>query len=99
METDFLDPISEAGADTTEPITLEELVRLAAAAPTANPASTAAVRVKWRSVSSSRRISKRLFSALSSRISRFGFTREIWRHSSEPIEPPAPVTSTTSPAR
>ena len=26
-------------------------------------------------------------------------TRAIWRHSSEPIEPPAPVTSTTSPVR
>ena len=28
-----------------------------------------------------------------------GSTRAIWRQSSEPIEPPAPVTSTTSPFR
>ena len=28
-----------------------------------------------------------------------GFTRAIWRHSSEPIEPPAPVTSTVRPLR
>ena len=28
-----------------------------------------------------------------------GPTRAIWRQSSPPIEPPAPVTSTTSPAR
>ena len=31
--------------------------------------------------------------------SRRGATRAIWRHSSEPIEPPAPVTITTSPLR
>ena len=30
---------------------------------------------------------------------RLGFTRAIWRHSSEPIDPPAPVTSTQRPVR
>ena len=34
--------------------------------------------------------------AWSTRISRCGPTRAIWRQSSEPIEPPAPVTSTVS---
>ena len=33
------------------------------------------------------------------RTSFIGRTREIWRDSSEPIEPPAPVTSTTRPFR
>ena len=62
-------------------------------------ASTATTLRKCRASSSSRRISKRLFSALSISTSRFGPTREIWRHSSAPIEPPAPVTSTTSSLR
>ena len=53
----------------------------------------------WRSSSSSRWIEKRLSSAWSSSTIRRGSTRAIWRHSSEPIEPPAPVTSTVSPAR
>ena len=48
----------------------------------------------WRSSSSSRWIEKRLSSAWSSSTIRCGSTRAIWRHSSEPIEPPAPVTST-----
>ena len=43
---------------------------------------------------SSRWISNRLSSAWSSSTSRRGATRAICRHSSEPIEPPAPVTST-----
>ena len=47
-----------------------------------------------RSSSSSRWIEKRLSSAWSSSTIRRGSTRAIWRHSSEPIEPPAPVTST-----
>ena len=38
-------------------------------------------------------------SPLSTRTSRVGPMRAIWRQSSEPIEPPAPVTSTTSSAR
>ncbi len=38
-------------------------------------------------------------SPLSTRTSRVGPTRAIWRQSSEPIEPPAPVTRTTSPVR
>ena len=38
-------------------------------------------------------------SPLSTSTSRVGAMRAIWRQSSEPIEPPAPVTSTTSPAR
>ena len=45
------------------------------------------------------RSAKRLSSAWSSSTSRRGATRAIWRHSSQPIEPPAPVTSTTSPER
>ena len=53
----------------------------------------------WRSSSSSRWIEKRLSSAWSSSTIRCGSTRAIWRHSSAPIEPPAPVTSTVSPAR
>ena len=52
----------------------------------------------WRSSSSSRWIENRLSSAWSSSTIRCGSTRAIWRHSSEPIEPPAPVTSTVSPA-
>ena len=32
-------------------------------------------------------------------ISRVGPKGQIWRHSSEPIDPPAPVTATTRPLR
>src|SRR3954468_17255886 len=53
----------------------------------------------WRSPASSRWIRKRLSSAWSMSTSRRGATRAIWRHSSEPIDPPAPVTSTVSPLR
>ena len=45
-ETDLVDPINESGADTPGPITLDELERLAATAPTNNPAATAAVLAK-----------------------------------------------------
>ena len=55
--------------------------------------------VKSRSSTSSRSMSNSAVSALSTRISRAGPTRAIWRHSSEPIEPPAPVTSTVCPWR
>ena len=55
--------------------------------------------VKSRSATSSRSISNSGPSALSTRISRDGRTRAIWRQSSEPIEPPAPVTSTVWPSR
>ena len=54
---------------------------------------------KWRTSSSSRVIRNRLSSAWSSRISLRGATRAICRHSSAPIEPPAPVTITTWPSR
>ena len=53
-------------------------------------ASTGAERAKWRSSSSSRRISKSAFSEFSTSTSRFAPTRAIWRQSSAPIEPPAP---------
>ena len=55
--------------------------------------------VKSRSSTSSRSISNSAVSALSTRISRAGPTRAIWRQSSAPIEPPAPVTSTVCPSR
>ncbi|MGV0745466.1 long-chain-acyl-CoA synthetase FadD6 [Mycolicibacterium sp. XJ870] len=45
-ETDLVDPITESGSDTTGLITLEELKRLAATAPTGNPASASAVLAK-----------------------------------------------------
>jgi fatty-acyl-CoA synthase len=45
-DTDFVEPISESGADTTGLMTVEELQRLAATAPTSNPATTAAVLAK-----------------------------------------------------
>ncbi len=45
-ETDLVDPINESGADTPGLITLDELERLAATAPTNNPAATAAVLAK-----------------------------------------------------
>ena len=55
--------------------------------------------VKSRSATSSRSISNSAVSALSTRISRAGPTRAIWRQSSEPIEPPAPVTRTVWPSQ
>ena len=45
-ETDLIDPITESGADTTGLMTVDELGRLAATAPTTNPATTAAVLAK-----------------------------------------------------
>jgi fatty-acyl-CoA synthase len=45
-ETDLIDPISESGANTDGLLTVEELDRLAATAPTTNPATTAAVLAK-----------------------------------------------------
>jgi fatty-acyl-CoA synthase len=45
-DTDLVDPINESGADTTGLTTVEELQRLAATAPTGNPATTAAVLAK-----------------------------------------------------
>ncbi|BBY82477.1 long-chain-acyl-CoA synthetase [Mycolicibacterium pulveris] len=44
--TDFVDPITESGADTSGLMTDDELQRLAATAPTANPPATAAVLAK-----------------------------------------------------
>jgi fatty-acyl-CoA synthase len=45
-ETDLIDPINESGADTAGLMTVDELKRLAATAPTGNPATTAAVLAK-----------------------------------------------------
>lgn len=45
-DTDLIDPITESGADTTGLMTVDELGRLAATAPTTNPATTAAVLAK-----------------------------------------------------
>ncbi|WP_419866454.1 long-chain-acyl-CoA synthetase FadD6 [Mycobacterium kyorinense] len=45
-ESDLVDPISECGAPGAEPLTIEELERLAATAPTANPPSASAVLAK-----------------------------------------------------
>jgi fatty-acyl-CoA synthase len=45
-DTDLVDPINESGADTTGLMTVDELQRLAATAPTGNPATTAAVLAK-----------------------------------------------------
>ena len=45
-DTDFVEPITESGADTDGLITVDELKRLAATAPTGNPAITAAVLAK-----------------------------------------------------
>ena len=65
--------------------------------PSLQSASTATVLSTWRSSTSSRRIWNRLSSAWSRRTSLLGPTRAIWRQSSAPIEPPAPVTRTTRP--
>jgi fatty-acyl-CoA synthase len=45
-ETDFIEPISESGADTDGLMTLDELQQLSASAPATNPATTAAVLAK-----------------------------------------------------
>ncbi|KUH86387.1 MULTISPECIES: long-chain-acyl-CoA synthetase FadD6 [unclassified Mycobacterium] len=45
-DTDFVEPITESGADTSGLITVDELKRLAATAPTGNPPTTAAVLAK-----------------------------------------------------
>ncbi|WP_102144858.1 long-chain-acyl-CoA synthetase FadD6 [Mycobacterium hubeiense] len=45
-ETDLIEAITESGADTTGLMTLDELQRLSATAPTGNPATTAAVLAK-----------------------------------------------------
>jgi fatty-acyl-CoA synthase len=45
-DPDFVDPISESGADTDALITVDEFQRLAETAPTTNPTSTAAVLAK-----------------------------------------------------
>jgi fatty-acyl-CoA synthase len=42
-ETDFIEPISESGADTDGLMTLDELIQLAVSAPATNPATTGAV--------------------------------------------------------
>lgn len=45
-DTDLIDPITESGADITGLMTVDELGRLAATAPTTNPATTSAVLAK-----------------------------------------------------
>ncbi|MGB3232534.1 MAG: long-chain-acyl-CoA synthetase FadD6 [Mycobacterium sp.] len=45
-ETEFVEPISESGADTDGLLTLDQLKRLAETAPTTNPATTPAVLAK-----------------------------------------------------
>ncbi|MDT5311833.1 MAG: fatty-acyl-CoA synthase [Mycobacterium sp.] len=45
-ETDFIEPISESGADTDGLMTLDELIQLAVTAPATNPATTGAVLAK-----------------------------------------------------
>src|SRR5436190_5069243 len=45
-EADFIEPINDCGADTAGLMTVDELQRLAATAPTGNPATTAAVLAK-----------------------------------------------------
>jgi fatty-acyl-CoA synthase len=45
-ETDFVEPITECGADTAGLVTIDDVVRSATTAPTANPAATAAVLAK-----------------------------------------------------
>src|SRR5258708_7685716 len=45
-ETDFIGPINDSGADTTGLMTVDELQRLSATAPTTNPAVTAGVLAK-----------------------------------------------------
>src|SRR5882762_2887365 len=45
-ETDFIEPITESGADTNGLMTVDELQQLAVTAPTTNPVATAAVLAK-----------------------------------------------------
>ncbi len=45
-ETDLVDAVTDSGATGAEPVTIDELERLAATAPTGNPASTSAVLAK-----------------------------------------------------
>ncbi|AMO62838.1 acyl-CoA synthetase [Mycolicibacterium phlei] len=45
-DTDFVEPVTESGADTAGLMTVEEIQRLAATAPTTNPPTTAAVLAK-----------------------------------------------------
>ncbi|MDX1892624.1 long-chain-acyl-CoA synthetase FadD6 [Mycolicibacterium sp. 050158] len=45
-ETDFIEPITESGAETTGLMTLDELVQASGTAPTTNPATTGAVLAK-----------------------------------------------------
>lgn len=45
-DTDFVEPITESGADTDGLLTIDDLKRLAASAPTGNPPTTAAVLAK-----------------------------------------------------
>jgi fatty-acyl-CoA synthase len=45
-ESDFVGPVDECGAPDAVPVTIEEMERLAATAPTANPASASAVLAK-----------------------------------------------------
>ena len=46
VESDLVDDVGESGASGAEPLTIEELERLAATAPTGNPASASAVLAK-----------------------------------------------------
>jgi fatty-acyl-CoA synthase len=46
VESDLIDAVGESGASGAEPLTIEELERLAATAPTGNPASASAVLAK-----------------------------------------------------
>ena len=46
IESDFVDAVDECGGATIEPTTIEEMERLAATAPTANPPSASAVLAK-----------------------------------------------------
>ena len=61
--------------------------------------SAVATAEKSRSCNSSRSTSSSAASECSTSTSRAGPTRAIWRQSSAPIEPPAPVTKTTSSLR
>ena len=61
-------------------------------------ASTGTLGANPRSETSSRSISNSGVSPWSTRIRRLHPIRAIWRQSSEPIEPPAPVTSTVASA-
>ena len=83
--------------DDLGPVALEDLPQLRAVAAVGEHRD-ARGEARARSTSS-RSISNSAVSAWSTRTSRAGRTRAIWRQSSEPIEPPAPVTSTVLSAR